>query len=91
VRDIDTAMQCGADFVAVFVREEPHRRRDGAPAGDDRRREARIKPQIIAKIERAEAIPLLREILDAADGIMVARGDSRSRSATPPCPPCRSA
>jgi pyruvate kinase len=30
---------------------------------------------IVAKIERAEAIPALQEIIDASDAIMVARGD----------------
>jgi pyruvate kinase len=37
--------------------------------------EYRHKPGLIAKIERAEAIPNLESILKASDGIMVARGD----------------
>src|SRR5881392_1211937 len=37
--------------------------------------EMRHKPGLIAKIERAEAIPNLEQILRASDGIMVARGD----------------
>jgi pyruvate kinase len=75
VRDIDTAMQCGADFVAVsFVknRTDVEMARQLATIAGEKHG---IRPLIIAKIERAEAIPLLREIIEAADGIMVARGD----------------
>ncbi|MEG1970540.1 MAG: pyruvate kinase [Burkholderiaceae bacterium] len=75
VRDIDTAMECGADYVAVsFVknRTDVEMARQlaniaGAKYG--------MKPMVISKIERAEAIGKLAEILDASDGIMVARGD----------------
>ncbi|OJX41353.1 MAG: pyruvate kinase [Chloroflexi bacterium 44-23] len=35
----------------------------------------RIPPPVIAKLERPQAIENLDEILDAADGVMVARGD----------------
>jgi len=75
VRDIETAMQCGADYVAVsFVknRTDVEMARQLATIAGEKHG---VKPQIIAKIERAEAIPLLREILEATDGIMVARGD----------------
>ncbi|HQR19855.1 MAG TPA: pyruvate kinase [Burkholderiaceae bacterium] len=75
VRDIDTAMQCGADYVAVsFVknRTDVEMARQLATIAGEKHG---VKPLIIAKIERAEAIPLLKEILEATDGIMVARGD----------------
>ncbi len=75
VRDIETAMECGADFIAVsFVKNRTDvemARRLAMIAGERHG----VRPQVIAKIERAEAIPALKEILDASDGIMVARGD----------------
>ncbi|HXF46110.1 MAG TPA: pyruvate kinase [Burkholderiaceae bacterium] len=75
VRDIETAMACGADYVAVsFVKNRTDvemARQLAGIAGE----KYGVRPLVIAKIERAEAIPLLKEILDAADGIMVARGD----------------
>src|SRR5258708_15881661 len=36
---------------------------------------AGVKALLVAKIERAEAITALEEIIDASDAIMVARGD----------------
>ncbi len=73
--DIKTAMELGADYVAVSFaknRTDMEMARQlafiaGATYGH--------RPQLIAKIERTEAIPALEEILDASDGIMVARGD----------------
>jgi pyruvate kinase len=69
--DIKTAALIKADYLAVsFPRN-----------GDDMRlarelmHEAGGKSLVMAKIERAEAIPLLSEIIDASDAIMVARGD----------------
>ncbi|WP_116137049.1 pyruvate kinase [Trinickia diaoshuihuensis] len=75
MEDIRTAMSIGVDYIAVSF---PKNATDmemarqlaniaGMPYGN--------KPKMIAKIERAEAIPALQGILDASDGIMVARGD----------------
>ncbi len=73
--DLRAAVQMGVDYIAISF---PKNRTDmemarqliaiaGAPGGS--------LPQLIAKIERAEAIPVLEEIINASDGIMVARGD----------------
>ena len=74
MEDIKTAMALQADFVAVsfpksaadmdLARQLCH---VACPPGH--------KPTLVAKIERAEAIPELENILRASDGIMVARGD----------------
>lgn len=75
VRDIETALECGADYIAVsFVknRTDVEMARQLANIAGARHG---LKPQVISKIERAEAIGQLAEILDASDGIMVARGD----------------
>ena len=72
--DIRTAMSFQTDYVAISFPKnatdmEMARQLCNVAAGDG------PKPGLIAKIERAEAIPHLREILLASDGIMVARGD----------------
>ncbi|UGB37589.1 pyruvate kinase [Frateuria soli] len=69
--DIRLAAEIGADFLAVsFVRS-------AADMEQARRllREADGQGALVAKIERADAIPVLGEIIDASDAVMVARGD----------------
>jgi pyruvate kinase len=69
--DIKLAAEIGCDFLAVsFVRS-------GADMHEARRllEEAGGKASLVAKIERADAIPVLGEIIDASDVVMVARGD----------------
>ena len=69
--DIKTAAQIGVDFVAVSF---PKSAADMYMARQ-LLRAAGSSAVLIAKIERVEAITNLAEILDASDGIMVARGD----------------
>src|SRR5690554_179002 len=69
--DLRWAIQLGADIIALsFVRS-------AADYADVRRimeEEGRILP-VIAKVEKPQAVDNLVEIVDAFDGIMVARGD----------------
>jgi len=70
-QDIRTAADLKVDFVAVSFPK----------TGDDMRQARKLLSRagsdalLIAKIERAEAIDALEEIIEASDGIMVARGD----------------
>jgi pyruvate kinase len=69
--DLRLALRNGVDFIALsFVRS-------AADVADAKAavKEAGADTPIIAKIEKPEAIQALDEILDAADAVMVARGD----------------
>jgi pyruvate kinase len=74
--DIKTAMKLGADYVAVSFPKNATDMSMARLLANAAADEAKVPhPYMIAKIERAEAIPALQQILDASDGIMVARGD----------------
>ncbi|MFT6623951.1 MAG: pyruvate kinase [Cycloclasticus sp.] len=70
-QDIITAAEIGVDFIAVSF-----------PRNADDMNHARALVEaagshafLVAKIERAEALDVLEEIIDASDVVMVARGD----------------
>lgn len=75
MEDIKTAMRFDADYIAVSFPKSATDMMMARQLANIAGAERGHKPQMIAKIERAEAIPVLQEILDASDGIMVARGD----------------
>ena len=70
-QDLRWALKLGADMIALsFVRSA----KDVSRAHEIMREEGRFVP-VIAKIEKPQAVAALEEIVDAFDGIMVARGD----------------
>lgn len=71
-RDLSFGLALGVDLVALsFVQS----RADIDKVRQIITREGRAEVPIIAKLERPEALDHLDGILDAADGVMVARGD----------------
>ena len=75
MEDIKTAMSFQADYVAVSFPKNATDMEMARQLCNVAGAEWRHQPGLIAKIERAEAIPRLEEIIKASDGIMVARGD----------------
>ena len=70
-QDIDFGIENSVDFIALsFVKSAPAIKKLQQYIS-----EKRAAIDVIAKIESAEAIPHIDEILAAADGIMIARGD----------------
>ena len=69
--DLRWALKVGVDMIALsFVRNAS----DIVRVHEIMKEEGRILP-VIAKIEKPQAVENLEEIIDAFDGIMVARGD----------------
>ena len=75
MEDIRTAMSFQAEYVAVSFPKNATDMEMARQLCNVAAAEYNHRPGLIAKIERAEAIPRLEEILMASDGIMVARGD----------------
>jgi pyruvate kinase len=69
--DARFALELGVDFLALSFVRRPSDVADLKALVEGAGR----KTPVIAKIEKPEALDALEEILDAADGLMVARGD----------------
>jgi len=71
LKDIELGLELEVDYIALsFVREAKDIRQLRAVVENAKRR-----PFIVAKIEDQQAVKNLNEIIQEADGIMVARGD----------------
>ncbi len=69
--DVVTAIELGADYIALSFVRSP----DDVRVLRNLLRSRGADIPIIAKIERAEAVVRMDEVIDAADAVMVARGD----------------
>src|SRR3954447_21668882 len=71
IRLIDAGLEMGVDLIALsFIR----RREDLEPVRRRLERDGRDVP-VIAKVEKPQAASNAEEIIESADGVMVARGD----------------
>ena len=75
MEDIKTAMSFQCEYLAVSFPKSATDMEMARQLANVAGEQWKHKPQLIAKIERTEAIPALESILKASDGIMVARGD----------------
>jgi pyruvate kinase len=66
--DLEAALDAGVDWIALSFVQRPD---DIAEA----KKIARGRAAVMAKMEKPQAVERLAEIVDAADGLMVARGD----------------
>jgi pyruvate kinase len=66
--DLEAALDAGADWIGLSFVQRPE---DVAEA----KKIARGRAAVMAKIEKPQAVERLAEILEVADGLMVARGD----------------
>jgi pyruvate kinase len=70
-KDLKTAVKLHADYIAISFP------RNAADMKQARRllKKAKGNAGLIAKIERSDAVPLVDEIIQVSEGVMVARGD----------------
>ena len=71
IADLSLAIEGGTDWVALSFVRSPHDKK----AVDAILKEKGVDIQVMAKIEKWEALEHLDEIINTFDGVMVARGD----------------
>ncbi|MBV7411980.1 pyruvate kinase [Dermabacteraceae bacterium TAE3-ERU27] len=71
IADLRWGLKLGADMIALSFVRDAHDMDDVARI----MAEEGVRVPVIAKIEKPQAVRALRQIVDAFDGIMVARGD----------------